>query len=114
VDVDVVLTEAGAQFVGAATFQALTGRPVWQALWDSRMANGMAHIDLTRGADALLIAPATADVMAKLAHGLADDHSLPGARVVKESADVGSAPTQWAQLGQMGTTGPLAPKPATK
>jgi phosphopantothenoylcysteine decarboxylase/phosphopantothenate--cysteine ligase len=71
--VDVVLTEAGAQFVGAATFQALTGRPVWQALWDSRMANGMAHIDLTRGADTLLIVPATADILAKLAHGLADD-----------------------------------------
>lgn len=71
--VDVVLTAAGAQFVGAATFQALTGRPVWQALWDERMGNGMAHIDLTRGAAALLVAPATADFMAKLAHGFADD-----------------------------------------
>lgn len=71
--VDVVLTAAGAQFVGAATFQALTGRPVWQALWDERMANGMAHIDLTRGADALLVAPATADFIAKLAQGRADD-----------------------------------------
>lgn len=72
-DVDVVLTEAGSQFVGAATFQALTGRPVWQALWDERMNNGMAHIDLTRGATALLIAPATADFLAKVAHGFADD-----------------------------------------
>lgn len=71
--VDVVLTAAGAQFVGPATFQALTGRRVWQALWDERMANGMAHIDLTRGAAALLVAPATADFMAKLAHGHADD-----------------------------------------
>lgn len=71
--VDVVLTAAGAQFVGAATFQALTGRPVWQALWDERMANGMAHIDLTRGADALLVAPGTADFIAKLAQGRADD-----------------------------------------
>lgn len=71
--VDVVLTAAGAQFVGAATFQALTGRRVWQALWDERMENGMAHIDLTRGAAALLVAPATADFLAKLAHGLADD-----------------------------------------
>jgi phosphopantothenoylcysteine decarboxylase/phosphopantothenate--cysteine ligase len=70
---DVVLTEAGAQFVGAATFQALTGRPVWQALWDERMNNGMAHIDLTRGAAALVVAPATADFMAKLAHGFAND-----------------------------------------
>ena len=71
--VDVVLTAAGAQFVGAATFQALTGRPVWQALWDERMSNGMAHIDLTRGADALLVAPATADFLAKLVQGRADD-----------------------------------------
>jgi len=72
-EVDVVLTAAGAQFVGAATFQALTGRRVWQALWDERMANGMAHIELTRGPAALLIAPATANFLAKLAHGLADD-----------------------------------------
>ena len=72
-EVDVVLTTAGAQFVGAATFQALTGRRVWQALWDERVDNGMAHIDLTRGAAALLVAPATADFMAKLAHGFAGD-----------------------------------------
>jgi phosphopantothenoylcysteine decarboxylase/phosphopantothenate--cysteine ligase len=71
--VDVVLTTAGAQFVGAATFQALTGRRIWQALWDERMDNGMAHIELTRGAAALLVAPATADFLAKLAHGFADD-----------------------------------------
>ncbi|MDO8786962.1 MAG: bifunctional phosphopantothenoylcysteine decarboxylase/phosphopantothenate--cysteine ligase CoaBC [Sulfuritalea sp.] len=72
-EVDVALTAAGAQFVGAATFQALTGRRVWQALWDERMDNGMAHIGLTRGAAALLVAPATADFLAKLAHGFADD-----------------------------------------
>jgi phosphopantothenoylcysteine decarboxylase/phosphopantothenate--cysteine ligase len=71
--VDVALTAAGAQFVGAATFQALTGRRVWQALWDERMDSGMAHIELTRGAAALLVAPATADFLAKLAHGSADD-----------------------------------------
>jgi phosphopantothenoylcysteine decarboxylase/phosphopantothenate--cysteine ligase len=72
-EVDVALTAAGAQFVGAATFQALTGRRVWQALWDERMDNGMAHIDLSRGAAALMVAPATADFIAKLAHGFADD-----------------------------------------
>ncbi len=72
-ETDVVLTAAGAQFVGPATFQALSGRRVWQALWDERMDNGMAHIDLTRGAAALLVAPATADFLAKLAHGFADD-----------------------------------------
>lgn len=71
--VDVVLTQAGSEFVGAMTFQALTGRPVWQTLWDDRMSHGMAHIDLTRGAAAVLIAPATANVLAKLAHGVCDD-----------------------------------------
>ena len=71
--VDVVLTEGGARFVSAVTFQALTGRTVWMDLWDARMPNNMAHIDLSREADAILIAPASADVMAKLAHGLADD-----------------------------------------
>lgn len=72
-EVDVVLTEAGAQFVGAATFQALSGRPVWQALWDERQQRGMGHIDLTRGADAILVAPATADFLAKVVQGRADD-----------------------------------------
>ncbi len=71
--VDVALTEAGARFVGAQTFQALSGRPVWDSLWDDRMSNAMAHIDLTRGADALVVAPATADFIAKLTHGMADD-----------------------------------------
>ena len=71
--VDVVLTEAGSRFVGAATFQALSGRPVWTDLWDARPDNGMAHIDLTRGADACIVAPATADFIAKLAHGFADN-----------------------------------------
>jgi phosphopantothenoylcysteine decarboxylase/phosphopantothenate--cysteine ligase len=71
--VDVVLTEAGAHFVGAATFQAITGHAVWSDLWDARMPNGMAHIDLSRGADAILIAPASADTMARLAQGRSDD-----------------------------------------
>jgi phosphopantothenoylcysteine decarboxylase/phosphopantothenate--cysteine ligase len=71
--VDVALTEAGARFVAPVTFQALTGRPVFDSLWHAPQANGMAHIDLTRGADAVLVAPATADFLAKLAHGLADD-----------------------------------------
>ncbi|MCK9282835.1 MAG: bifunctional phosphopantothenoylcysteine decarboxylase/phosphopantothenate--cysteine ligase CoaBC [Rhodocyclaceae bacterium] len=71
--VDVVLTESGARFVGTQTFQALSGRPVWSSLWDERMGNAMAHIDLTRGADALIVAPATANCIAKLVHGLADD-----------------------------------------
>ncbi|MBS3935476.1 MAG: bifunctional phosphopantothenoylcysteine decarboxylase/phosphopantothenate--cysteine ligase CoaBC [Sulfuritalea sp.] len=71
--VDVVMTAAGARFVAPLTFQALTGRPVHVSLWDASQENGMAHIDLTRGADALIVAPATADFIARLAHGLADD-----------------------------------------
>lgn len=71
--VDVVLTEAAQHFVGAATFQALTGHPVWTDLWDGRQTNGMAHINLSRTADVLLIAPASADFLAKLAQGRADD-----------------------------------------
>ncbi len=72
-DVHVVLTEAGARFVTPITFQALSGNPVWTDLWDTRMSNNMAHIDLSRSADAVLIAPASADFIAKLAHGRADD-----------------------------------------
>lgn len=72
-EVHVVLTEGGARFVTAVTFQALSGHPVWTDLWDARMGNSMAHIDLTRGADAILVAPATADVLAKLVQGRADD-----------------------------------------
>lgn len=72
-DVDVVMTEAATQFVAPLTFQALTGRPVQVSMWQTDRANGMAHIDITRGADALLVAPATADFIAKLAHGFADD-----------------------------------------
>ena len=72
-DVHVVLSEGGARFVTAVTFQALSGNPVWTDLWDARMANNMAHIDLSRGADAIVVAPATADVIARLVQGRADD-----------------------------------------
>jgi len=71
--VRVVMTESGTRFVGTATFQALTGEPVFTDAWDTRIANGMPHIDLSRQADLILIAPATAAFMAKLALGLADD-----------------------------------------
>lgn len=71
--VDVAMTEAATRFITPLTFQALTGRTVWTDPWDTRMSNGMAHINLTREADLALIAPATADFMAKLAHGMADD-----------------------------------------
>ncbi len=71
--VHVALTEAGAQFITPTTLQALSNNPVFTNTWDHRMANGMAHIDLSRQCDAVLIAPCSADFMAKLAHGMADD-----------------------------------------
>src|SRR6185295_18105423 len=73
VDVQVAMTDAGAKFVTPATFQALTGKPVVTDLWDPRFENSMAHIELSRGVDAIVVAPATADFMAKLAHGICDD-----------------------------------------
>ncbi len=71
--VQVVMTEAATHFVGTATFQALTGEPVFVDQWDTRIANGMAHIELSRAADAIVIAPASADLIASLAQGRAGD-----------------------------------------
>ena len=71
--VQVVMTEAAGQFVTAVTMQALTGNPVYTSQWDSTIPNNMAHIELSRSADAILIAPTSADLMAKLSLGLADD-----------------------------------------
>jgi phosphopantothenoylcysteine decarboxylase/phosphopantothenate--cysteine ligase len=71
--VDVAMTEAATRFVTPMTFQALTGRPVATDLWTSGAANAMDHIDLSRGADLIVVAPASADFLAKLAHGNADD-----------------------------------------
>lgn len=71
--VQVVMTEAAAHFVTPVTFQALSGKPVFTDQWDPRVANNMAHIDLSREADVLLVAPASANFLAKVANGLADD-----------------------------------------
>ncbi len=71
--IDVVMTDAATQFITPVTMQALSGRPVFVNAWDNRVPDNMAHIHLTRGADAILIAPASTDFMAKLAHGNADD-----------------------------------------
>src|SRR3954464_7763839 len=73
VEVQVAMTAAATKFVGPATFQALTGRAVVTDLWDASFPNAMAHIELSRGAEAILIAPASADFLAKLAQGHADD-----------------------------------------
>ncbi len=71
--VQVVITAAAEQFITAVTLQALSNRPVYASQWDPRAPNNMAHINLTREADAVLVAPASADFVAKLLHGRADD-----------------------------------------
>jgi phosphopantothenoylcysteine decarboxylase/phosphopantothenate--cysteine ligase len=72
-DVHVVMTQAACGFITPATLQALSGNPVYTDMWDSRIPDNMAHIELSRGKDLIVVAPATADFMAKLALGLADD-----------------------------------------
>ena len=71
--VQVVMTEAAEQFITPVTMQALSNRPVYGSQWDAREPNNMPHINLSREADAILIAPCSADFMARLLHGRADD-----------------------------------------
>lgn len=73
ITVQVVMTQAATRFITPETMQALTGRAVLTDLWDETVPNRMAHIELTRDANAIVIAPASADFIAKLANGLADD-----------------------------------------
>jgi phosphopantothenoylcysteine decarboxylase/phosphopantothenate--cysteine ligase len=72
-DVHVAMTEAACGFITPVTMQALSGNPVYTDMWDSRIPDNMAHIELSRDKDIIIVAPATADFMAKLAAGLADD-----------------------------------------
>ncbi|HYJ19663.1 MAG TPA: bifunctional phosphopantothenoylcysteine decarboxylase/phosphopantothenate--cysteine ligase CoaBC [Burkholderiales bacterium] len=72
-DVQVVMSEAATHFITPVTMQALSGKPVFTGMWDNRVANGMPHIELSRDRDLIVVAPATADFMAKLVHGAADD-----------------------------------------
>ncbi|WP_239288112.1 bifunctional phosphopantothenoylcysteine decarboxylase/phosphopantothenate--cysteine ligase CoaBC [Candidatus Nitrotoga sp. 1052] len=73
IQVQVAMTEAACHFITPTTMQALSGKPVFTNQWGEHTANHMAHISLSRTTDAIMIAPATADFIAKLAHGLADD-----------------------------------------
>ncbi|MDH4094232.1 MAG: bifunctional phosphopantothenoylcysteine decarboxylase/phosphopantothenate--cysteine ligase CoaBC [Betaproteobacteria bacterium] len=72
-DVRVAMTEAATRFVTPVTLQALTGQAVWTDLWDPRVRDNMGHIELSRDRELIVVAPATADFLAKLAGGLADD-----------------------------------------
>jgi phosphopantothenoylcysteine decarboxylase/phosphopantothenate--cysteine ligase len=71
--VQVIMTEAAEAFITPVTMQALSGRPVVTSQWDAREPNNMAHINLSREADAIIVAPASADFMAKLVQGRADE-----------------------------------------
>jgi phosphopantothenoylcysteine decarboxylase/phosphopantothenate--cysteine ligase len=71
--VQVLMTEAAQAFITPVTLQALSGRSVYTSQWDAREGNNMAHINLSREADAVLIAPASADFIARLAQGRADE-----------------------------------------
>ena len=72
-EVRVAMTAGAQRFVGAATFQALSGHPVRDSLWDAAAEAAMGHIELARWPTRIVVAPATANILARLAHGLADD-----------------------------------------
>ena len=72
-EVQVVMTAAACRFITPVTLQALSGKPVYTDLWDASVPNNMAHIELSRGCDAVVVAPASADFLAKVAQGLCDD-----------------------------------------
>lgn len=71
--VQVVMTQSACRFITPTTLQALSGKPVLTDLWDNHTGNGMAHIELARAADTIVVAPASANFIAKLVHGVADD-----------------------------------------
>ena len=72
-DVRVVMTEAAGRFVTPLTMQALSGQPVWTDLWDSKVPDGMGHIELSRDRELIVVAPASADFLGKVANGTAND-----------------------------------------
>lgn len=120
-DVEVVMTDAARQFVAPLTFQALSGRPVRTALWDASPGDGMEHIHLSRAADLLLVAPASADFLAKLAQGRADDllTTLCLARTCRLAVAPAMNPEMWAaaptrrNLDQLRADGVAVLGPAT-
>src|SRR3954463_578669 len=72
-DVRVTMTDAATRFITPTTMQALSGQPVWSDLWDARVPDAMGHIELSRDRELIAVAPASADFIAKVANGLADD-----------------------------------------
>ena len=94
--VQVAMTDAATRFVSAQTFQALSGRSVRTSLWDEAAEAAMGHIELARWPDQVLVAPATANTLAKLAHGLADD--LVSTLCLATSAPLAVAPAMNRQM----------------
>src|SRR5687767_10577409 len=72
-DVRVVMTESACRFITPVTMQALSGQAVWTDMWDARVPDNMGHIELSRDRDLIVVAPASANFMAKVVHGQADD-----------------------------------------
>ena len=101
-EVRVVMTAAAREFVAPLTFQALSSNPVHCDLLDEQAEAGMGHIELARWADLVLIAPATANVLARLAHGFADD--LLTTLCLATTAPVVVAPAMNQQMWQAGAT----------
>src|SRR4030088_704483 len=108
-EVQVVMTAAAREFVTAATFQAVSGRPVRTDLWDAAAEAAMGHIELARWAQLVLIAPASADFLARLAAGQADD--LLTTLCLATEAPVAVAPAMnhimWANAATRATVGTL-------
>ena len=100
--VQCVMTQAATQFITPVTMQALTGRPVFIDAWDARIPNNMPHIDLSRQADLIVLAPTSADFMAKVAQGLADD--LLSTLVLARNAPLLMAPAMNVQMWQAAAT----------
>jgi phosphopantothenoylcysteine decarboxylase/phosphopantothenate--cysteine ligase len=101
-DVQVVMTDSATRFVTPATFQGLSGKPVFSDMWDSRIPDNMAHIELSRGRDYIVVVPATADFMARLAHGRADD--LLSALCLARECPLYIAPAMNRQMWQQAAT----------
>jgi phosphopantothenoylcysteine decarboxylase/phosphopantothenate--cysteine ligase len=109
-EVQVVMTAAAREFIGATTFQALSGRPVRDSLWDAAAEAAMGHIELARWADLVLVAPASADFLARLAGGRADD--LLATLCLATSAPIAVAPAMnqqmWANAATQANVATLA------
>jgi phosphopantothenoylcysteine decarboxylase/phosphopantothenate--cysteine ligase len=108
-EVRVAMTENAQRFVGATTFQALSGETVRTSLWDEHAEAAMGHIELARWASAVVVAPATANTIAKLAHGFADD--LVSTLCLATEAPIAVAPAMnrvmWANAATQGNVAML-------